>query len=173
MTSAMKNSFIFLLFIAPLWLYSQDSIPCQGGIYELVNPFMGNWQEFTVTTDGEVFIGTLRSSKGVDGCNIAQRFISADGSFSYQSFGYIEASTGLWKEVYVFSNGNNSEYQWFKQGSDVIMRRTGGTRSLDHMHQLRLTNISNDAYDVIEEHSYDQGVSWEDKELTRIKRIEE
>ncbi|MGI9546712.1 MAG: hypothetical protein ACR2MM_05720 [Flavobacteriaceae bacterium] len=159
-----------LIWALPQISYAQQETPCQGGIYELVDPFMGNWKEYTVTVDGEVFIGDLRSSKSPDGCTIAQRFVSADGSFSYQSFGYVEASSGLWKEVYVFSNGNNSEYQWLKEGEDVLMRRTGGTRQLKYMHQLRLTNIGEKSYDVIEEHSYDKGQTWEDIELTRIRK---
>ena len=152
-------------------LFSQNEANCKGEVYELVNPFMGSWEEYTVTEEGEVLIGTLKSTKGPDDCTIAQRFVSADGSFSYQSFGYVEAASYKWKEVYVFNNGNNSEYQWFMDGSDVIMRRTGGTRKLKHMHQLRLTNISNSSYDVIEEHSYDQGITWKDVELTRIKKV--
>ena len=162
---------VFLL--SSITLISQDKSGCKGEVYDLVTPFMGNWEEYTVTAEGEVFIGTLKSAKGADQCNISQRFVSADGSFSYQSFGYVEASTGLWKEVYVFSNGNNAEYQWFREGSDVIMRRTGGSRKLERMHQLRLTNITDSAYDVIEEHSYDEGNTWNDVELTRIKKVKE
>ena len=152
-------------------LISQEKVVCRGGVYDLVNPFMGNWEEYTVTNEGEVFIGTLKSTKGPDHCTISQRFVSADGSFSYQSFGYVEASSGRWKEVYVFSNGNNSIYQWFRDGSDVIMRRTGGTRKMEYIHQLRLTKITKTKYDVIEEHSHDNGTTWEDVELTRIKKV--
>ena len=152
-------------------LIAQDKSDCTGGEYDLVNPFMGNWEEYTVTKDGEVFIGTLKSAKGPDQCTISQRFVSADGSFSYQSFGYIEVDSGRWKEVYVFSNGNNAIYQWFREGSDIIMRRTGGTRSIEHMHQLRLTKITDSKYDVIEEHSHDNGTTWQDVELTRIKKV--
>ena len=138
----LQSIVLLVLLIFPKTVISQEDPGCSGGVYDLVSPFMGNWEEYTVTAEGEVFVGTLKSSKGEDRCTIGQRFVSADGSFSYQSFGYVEASTGKWKEVYVFSNGNNSEYQWFREGSDVIMRRTGGTRQLEHMHQLRLTNIT-------------------------------
>ena len=173
LNSGLRISSQLLLLVSTFTLMAQGNTACNGEIYELVDPFMGNWEEHTVTADGEVFIGTLKSKKGPDSCTISQRFVSADGSFSYQSFGYVEASTGLWKEVYVFSNGNNSEYQWFRDGADVIMRRTGGTRKLEYMHQLRLTNISDTSYDVIEEHSRDKGNSWEDVELTRIKKVKE
>lgn len=151
---------------------SQQKPPCQGEPYDLVLPFMGQWKEYTIT-EKEVYAGDLTSEVESDGCSISQRFISADGSFSYRSFGYVEASTAKWKEVYVFNNGRISEYQWFREGSDVIMRRTGGSRKLEYEHQLRLTNLKPESYDVIEEHSYDQGESWIEVELTRIKKITE
>lgn len=161
---------LFLAIVLPI--SGQEVKPCTEGVYKLVAPFMGHWEEYNITDDGEEFIGTLSSSRGPDGCTIGQRFVSADGSFSYQSFGYVEADSQRWKEIYVFSNGNNSEYQWFSEGEDVIMRRTGGSRQLEYMHQLRLTNIQEGFYDVIEEHSYDNGLTWKHIELTRIKRIE-
>ena len=102
--------------LCSITVLAQTSTDCTSEIYDLVNPFMGSWEEYTVTEDGEVFIGTLKSAKGPDKCTITQRFVSADGSFSYQSFGYAEVTTGKWKEVYVFSNGNYAEYQWFREG---------------------------------------------------------
>lgn len=162
--------YLCMICVLPLFTYAQEERPCRGGVYDLVDPFMGNWKEFTVSQEGEVFEGNLKSSKSPNGCTITQRFVSADLSFSYQSFGYVEGSTGLWKEIYVFNNGNHAEYQWFAEGSDIIMRRTGGSRLLDRLHQLRLTKISSTSYDVIEEHSYDNGQSWVEKELTRIKK---
>ena len=151
-------------------LFAQQTVVCRGTDYELVDPFVGEWKEYTVTADAEVYLGTLKFNKSPDGCTISQQFVSADGTFSYQSSGYLEPSSGMWKEIYVFSNGNKSEYQWFRQETDVIMRRTGGTRQLEYLHQLRLTNISEDSYEVIEEHSFDNGLSWEDIELTRVKK---
>ena len=136
----------------------------------MVLPFMGQWQEYTITEE-EVFIGTLSAAVEEDGCSISQNFKSADGSFTYRSFGYVEAATGKWKEIYVFNNGRISEYQWFRDGSEVIMRRTGGSRKLDYMHQLRLTNVTAASYDVIEEHSYDNGKSWQAIELKKKKKI--
>ncbi len=153
-------------------MLSQHTVICSGVEYDLVDPFLGDWEEYTVTADAEVFVGTLHSSKSPDGCTISQQFVSADGSFSYQSFGFVESSTGMWRETYVFSNGNKSEYQWFRQGADIIMRRTGGTRALNYLHQLRLTNIKDDSYEVVEEHSFDNGLSWEDQELTRVKKLQ-
>lgn len=156
--------------VFPWYLSAQEDKGCHGETYALIDPFIGYWREYTVTQEAEIYMGTLRSSKGPDSCTITQRFISADVSFSYQSFGYVDSSTGKWKEIYVFNDGNHAEYQWFKEGDDIIMRRTGGTRLLDYTHQLRLTNISKDSYDVLEEHSYDNGVTWQNVELTRIKR---
>ncbi len=149
---------------------AQESVPCQGNPYDLVLPFMGQWQEFDIGED-EVFIGTLTTKVEEDGCSISQHFESADGSFTYRTFGYVDASSGRWKEIYVFSNGRNSEYEWFQEGNDVIMRRTAGSRKLEYMHQLRLTRVTEASYDVIEEHSYDKGASWKAIQLTRTKKV--
>lgn len=153
-------------------VFSQEPVACTGEPYEIVLPFMGQWKEYTITEE-EVYVGDLISEAESDGCSISQRFASADGNFSYRSFGYVEASSGQWKEVYVFNNGRISEYIWFREGTDVIMRRTGGTRKLEYEHQLRLTNLTPGSYDVIEEHSHDKGESWIEIELTRIKKVSE
>lgn len=132
---------------------------------------MGIWEEYTIK-ETEEFVGKLTSIAEPDGCSISQTFESADGSFSYRSFGYVDTSTNRWKEIYVFNTGRNAVYEWFQEGEDVIMRRTGGSRKLDYMHQLRLTKISPESYDVIEEHSYDNGKNWKAIELTRTKKVE-
>ena len=161
---------VFFLFIDPV--QSQTGGACKGGSFEIVKPFLGTWKEYTVTDNDEKLIGTLQSTVDLGGCTISQRFVSNDSSFSYLSFGYVEPSSLIWEETYVFSNGSISRYQWLIEGEDVLMRRTGGTRKMEYMHQLRLTNITTDRYDVIEEHSHNAGKTWEQKELTRVKRIE-
>ena len=171
--SSLKYIFIFTtILLMTTTSYAQSGGECRGGSYELVKPFLGNWKEYNVTESGEEFIGTLRSKLNLNGCVISQRFVSSDSSFSYLSFGYIEPSSNIWQETYVFNNGSVSKFEWLVDGNDVLQRRIGGTRKMEYMHQLRLTNISKDFYDVIEEHSYDGGKTWERVELTRIERIE-
>jgi hypothetical protein len=169
----LKNIISLLLFylIANI-SFSQSNSPCSKGSFGIIKPFIGKWKEYTVTENEEIYIGNLESKIELDGCIISQRFESKDSSFSYLSFGYIDPSSNIWQETYVFNNGGISKYQWQIDGTDVLQRRIGGTRKLDYMHQLRLTNITENQYDVFEEHSYDGGKTWKTIELTRIKRIQ-
>ncbi len=152
--------------------FSQSDSPCSKGSFEIIKPFIGKWKEYTVTQNEEIYIGELESTIELDGCVISQRFVSEDSSFSYLSFGYIDPSSNIWQETYVFNNGGISIYQWLIDGTDTLQRRIGGTKKLDYMHQLRLTDITENQYDVIEEHSYDGGKTWKSIELTRIKRVQ-
>lgn len=168
----MKNVILMLLFlIMANPLFSQSDGACSKGVFEIVKPFIGEWKEYTITENEEIFMGNLESTLELDGCIISQKFVSKDSSFSYISFGYVDPASNMWEESYVFNNGSTSKYQWQIEGADVLTRRIGGTRRLDYIHQLRLTAISDDQYDVIEEHSYDGGRTWKNIELTRIKRI--
>lgn len=162
---------ICIILVLTNYSFSQSEKNCTGGSFEIVKPFLGTWEEYTITDNGEKFEGTLESRFDLEGCIITQRFVSKDSGFSYLSFGYVEPSSNIWEETYVFNNGSISKYEWLVDGDDVLMRRIGGTRRIEYMHQLRLTNINKDFYDVIEEHSYDAGKTWEKKELTRIKKV--
>jgi len=171
--SWLKYIFIFTtILLMTTASYAQSESRCGGGSYELVKPFLGNWKEYNVTESGEEYIGTLQSKLDLNGCVISQRFVSSDSSFSYVSFGYVNPSSNILEETYVFDNGSISKYQWLVEDSTIVTRRIGGTRKIDHLQQLRLTNVSKNQYDVIEEQSYDGGKTWERVELTRIKRIE-
>jgi hypothetical protein len=149
--------------------YAQSKSTCS---YDIIKPFVGNWKEFALRGNDEIYMGTLKSTVKLDGCVISQHFISSDSGFSYLSFGYIDPASNSWQETYVFNNGNISKYQWQVDGTDVVTRRTGGTRNLDYIHQLRLVIVDANRYDAIEEHSYDGGKSWKKVEVTRIRRIE-
>ena len=168
----MKVLFVLAVFLSLAHLtIAQDSDACTGGTYDMVRPFLGSWQEYTVTDNEEIFIGTLNSQMELNGCVITQRFYSADSSFSYQSFGYVEPASNILRETYVFSTGGISKYQWQLVEGEVVQLRIGGSRQIDYMHRLRFTNVTGDSYDVVEEHSQDGGRTWEQKELTRIKRV--
>ncbi len=169
----MKNIPLLTLFcfIANI-SFTQSEGPCSKGAFGIIKPFIGEWKEYTVTGKEEIYIGNLKSTIELDGCVISQKFVGKDSSFSYSSFGYIDPSSNIWQETYVFNNGAISKYQWLIDEADVLQRRIGGTRKLDYMHQLRLTNITENQYDAIEEHSYDGGKTWKAMELTRIKRIQ-
>lgn len=169
----MKNKlFILICCILANSSFSQAEQVCSGGPFEVVKPFLGRWQEFNVINHKEEFIGTLESTLEQDGCVISQRFVSKDASFSYMSFGYVDPASNSWQETYVFNNGSISKYLWQLDDEDVVTKRIGGTRKLDYMQQLRLTAITENQYDVIEEHSFDGGKTWKNVELTRIKRVQ-
>jgi len=163
--------FISVILALTNYSFSQSENNCSGGSFEIIKPFLGTWEEYTITDNGEKFMGTLESKIDLKGCVISQRFVSKDSNFSYLSFGYVEPSSNIWEETYVFSNGSISKYEWMVDGDDVLQRRIGGTRKIEYMHQLRLTNINKDSYDAIEEHSYDGEKTWEKKELTRIIKV--
>ena len=76
---------------------------CAGGVYDLPSQFVGTWREYTVTDTGEVFAGTLRSELVADGCGYRQAFTGADGAFSFQSLGYVDAEEQAWRETVVTS----------------------------------------------------------------------
>jgi hypothetical protein len=142
--------------------------PCSGGPYDLVRPFIGTWQEYAVTDGGEILIGTLTSVLEQDGCVISQRFASADGSFSFLTFGFVD-ETNQWIETYVFNDGRAASYRWREEDGEIITERVGGDPK--DMRRLRIEFKSPDLYDVSEERSLDRGETWEFVELCRTRRV--
>jgi hypothetical protein len=142
--------------------------PCSGKPYDLVRPFIGTWQEYAVADDGETLIGTLTSVLEQDGCVISQRFASADGSFSFLTFGFVD-ETNQWIETYVFNDGRAASYRWREEGGEIITERVGGDPK--DMRRLRIDFKSPDLYEVSEERSLDQGETWEFVELCRTRRM--
>ena len=142
---------------------------CAGPAYELAQRFAGTWQEFTVSDEGEELVGTLTSAFELDGCVISQRFLSADESFSFISFGYVDQESGQWLETYVFNNGRHASYRWLTNGDEIITERIGGNPK--DLRRLRIRFLSADLYEVSEERSTDSGVTWEHVELTRTRRV--
>lgn len=159
------------ILLIPRATFSQNGSGCKGEIHDLVKPFVGTWEEYTITDSAEVFVGTLHASLDLDNCVFKQQFKSADGAFSFLSFGYVDPASKTWYETFVFNNGGFSEFRWLKDGKDIIVERIGGSRKLTYLHRLRLTNISQSYYSVVEEHSEDDGKTWKAVELTLTKRI--
>lgn len=143
--------------------------PCAGAAYRLAERFVGTWQEYTVTDDGEVLVGTLTTSFELDGCVITQRFSSVDGGFAFMSFGYVEQDRGQWYETYVFNDGRAASYRWREEGLDIVTDRVGGNP--DDLRRLRIRFVSADVYEVREERSSDGGESWHEVELTVTRRV--
>lgn len=148
---------------------SDSKTLCTGPAYDLAKQFIGTWQEFTVAEEGEVLVGTLTSAFELDGCVITQRFLSADESFSFMSFGYVEQESGQWLETYVFNNGRHARYRWLSEGDEIITARVDGNP--EDLRRLRIRFLSADQYEVAEERSTDGGDSWEHVELNRTRRV--
>ena len=142
---------------------------CTGPAYEVAKQFVGTWQEFTVTDEGEELVGTLTSVFDLDGCVITQRFLSVDQSFSFMSFGYVDQASGQWLETYVFNNGRHASYRWFTEGEEIITARIDGNP--EDLRRLRIRFLSTDLYEVVEERSTDSGETWEAVELSRTRRV--
>lgn len=142
---------------------------CTGPTYDLAKQFVGTWQEFTVTDEGEQLVGSLTCAFDLDGCVFVQRFLSADESFSFMSFGYVDQESGQWMETYVFNNGRHASYRWRTDGDEIITERIGGNP--EDLRRLRIRFQSTDLYEVSEERSTDSGESWEHVELTRTRRV--
>jgi hypothetical protein len=139
-----------------------------GAPHDLVRPFVGTWNEYAVVDDGETLIGTLTSTVELDGHVITQRFASADGSFRFMTFGYVDES-GHWIETYVFNDGRAASYRWRKDGDEIVTDRVGGDPA--NMRRLRIRFETPDLYEVTEERSLDRGATWEFVELCRTRRV--
>ena len=143
---------------------------CAGGVYDLPSQFVGTWREYTVTDTGEVFAGTLRSELVADGCGYRQAFTGADGTFSFQSLGYVDAEEQAWRETVVTSTGRVAHYRCRVEGADVVFDRL--TEDGIPRRRLRATAFAPDRYDVVDERSADGGQRWDAGQITRIRRVE-
>jgi hypothetical protein len=143
---------------------------CTGEAYELARRFTGTWQEFTVTAGGERLEGRLDSSLDAGGCAITQTFTGVDGSFSFRSLGYVEASTGQWVETYVLSNGRVAGYRWRVEGEDIVIDRVSGGKP-DTRRRLRVSFESADAYRVVEEMAPSGSDEWFRGAVTLTRRF--
>lgn len=148
----------------------KQSPSCSGGVYDLALPFVGTWKEYTVLDEGEALVGQLTSKFEVNGCTFSQRFVSADGNFSFLSFAHVETTSGQCLETYVFNDGRVASYRWRAEGEEIITDRVGGNPA--DLRRLRIKFVNDDLYEVLEQKSLDGGDSWEDIELTRTRRVE-
>jgi hypothetical protein len=145
--------------------------PCEGPALDLARRFTGVWEEYTVDDNGETLEGRLETSLDLGGCVLMQRFTSADGGFAFVSFGYVTPETGNWFETYVFDTGRSSQWRWYDNGDEVTMDHVDGTGAVTR--RLRVVEMTDDAYDVIEEKRDTATEPWEFVVLTRTRRVAE
>ena len=149
---------------------AQEAAVCSGPAFGLAQRFVGAWQEFAVTAEGEQLAGRLDTTLEAGGCAIAQAFTGADGAFSFRSLGYVEAGTGQWTETYVLSNGRVASYRWRLEGEDIVIDRiAGGDPAL--LRRLRVSFESADAYRVVEETTPADAEAWTAGIVTMTRRI--
>lgn len=149
---------------------AQETVICSGLAYEIARRFVGAWQEFAITADGEQLAGRLDTTLEAGGCAITQVFMGADGAFSFRSLGYVEAQTGQWTETYVLSNGRVASYRWRPDGEDVVIDRIAGGDPATRR-RLRVTFESADAYRVVEETTPADAEAWAVGIVTMTRRI--
>lgn len=59
---------------------AQEAAVCSGSAFDLAQRFVGAWQEFAVTAEGEQLAGRLDTTLEAGGCAIAQAFAGASAS---------------------------------------------------------------------------------------------
>lgn len=149
---------------------AQEAAVCSGPANDLAQRFVGAWQEFAVTAEGEQLAGRLDTTLEAGGCAIAQAFSGADGAFSFRSLGYVEAETGQWTETYVLSNGRVASYRWRLEGEDIVIDRIAGGDPAMHR-RLRVSFEGADAYRVVEETTPADSDAWTAGIETVTRRI--
>lgn len=149
---------------------ARESQSCSGPPFDLPARFVGTWQEYEITDDGEVPAGILESGYAAGGCVFTQRFESVDGSFSFMSLARVDPATNTWLEFFVLSDGRSATYRWRQEDGDVLFVRIDGDPARGY--RLRATNFVGDsAFDVIEESSEDGGKTWAPGVVTPTRRV--
>ncbi|MCL4262254.1 MAG: hypothetical protein KJ069_03530 [Anaerolineae bacterium] len=142
-----------------------------GRAYELVRRFIGTWQEFTVSADGESLVGTLQVRWEMEDCLLRQDFRAGDGSFAFVAFGYLDPESQTWQETFVLNDGRVAHYRWREEGEVIVVGRLGGNPQ--DLRRLKIRNLTDVAYEATEERSGDGGQTWEIVEVTRTRRVME
>jgi hypothetical protein len=142
---------------------------CTGRAFDLAQKFVGTWEEYTVTPEGETLVGTLQVAWELNNCVLTQHFESAGGDFRFLAFGYFDSNNQAWQETYILSHGRVAHYRWEEIGDEILVNRVGGNPN--DLRRLRIKDLTEIAYDVAEEKSINGGETWEAIEFTRTKRV--
>ena len=144
---------------------------CQTESHAVIQPFLGEWGEYSIANGVESFLGHLSTQLSVEDCALTQTFITQDSTFSYRSHGFVNPGSKLWEETYVFNSGRQAKYLWIVNGKTLYTLRVDDSRESGHQHRLFYTDVSKDAYLVIQQESIDGGRNWISRDSTRIRRI--
>ncbi len=155
-----------ILALMPGWCVTIQAI-CEGEDYRQFDSLLGNWEEYELSDEGRVHLGTLATELVACGCALKQTFFSPDKSFSFESFGYLEADEA-WTEHYVLSTGRIVSYKWSRRGETLVLERI--SRDSGKMKRLVIFDIKADSYFVSDEESVDDGGTWTRRELVHTIR---
>jgi len=144
--------------------------PCIGEQFEILKPFLGDWEEYIVEDGKEQLFGRLIISLSTEGCSLNKKFLLYNRSGSYLTSGYYDPAEKAWTETFMFRNGNYTKYKWVVEGIDVVMVRIASSSKSDYLNRNRWTNITPDSFDILEERSYDMGKTWKVFSTTKLKR---
>ena len=149
---------------------AQAENACAGPAYDLAHRFVGAWQEFSVTPEGERLEGRLNTTLEAGGCAITQAFVSPDGAVTFRSLGYVDPASGEWQETYVLSNNRPATYRWQVDGDDVLIVRIAGGDPVTRR-RLRVTFLDTDTYRVTIETSPADADTWTAGLVTMTRRL--
>jgi hypothetical protein len=119
--------------------------------------WVGEWD----VTDKGRKIATSSIKRAVEGCIILENYSQADG-FQGKSVNFYDAALGKWRQTWVDSLGNVSEF--VGEYRDQAMRLEGETHRRDGTKVLRRMTIENVGPDRIRQYSQrsvDGGKTWE------------
>jgi hypothetical protein len=143
---------------------------CIGKQFDILKPFLGEWDEYTVEEGKEQLFARLTISVNTEGCSLNKRFLLYNRKSTYLTSGYYDIAENAWIETFTFRNGDYSRYKWVVQGNDVVMLRIASSSKSDYLNRNRWTNITSVAFDILEERSYDSGKTWAVFSTTKLKR---
>jgi len=131
---------------------------CIGKQFEILKPFLGNWEEYTVEDGKEQLFGRLTITLNAEGCSLNKRFLLYNRKGSYLTSGYYDLAENAWIETFTFRNGDYSKYKWVVEGKEVVMVRIANSSKSDYLNRNRWTNIT------------DSGKKWTVYSTTKLKR---
>jgi hypothetical protein len=142
----------------------KETTQCRGPQYDDLKPYLGSWDEYSVTDEGENLFGRLKIFVDPNGCSLRKEFQLLARPFSYSTLGYFDKEQKAWIET--FSGG--IVFKWVNNGDDILMVNLE-TRGKSR-HRNRWTKPENGVFQIFEERSADEGKTWNTKSVTKVKK---
>lgn len=143
---------------------------CIGNQYDLLEPFLGEWQEYLVTEEGEKLYGKLSIKLDPNTCALHKTFSGIDNKVYYKTWGYFDSQKNTWLETYTFTKGYGI-YQWNKIADGFYLELKEGSSKPTYWARNKWTNITETSFQILEERSYDKGKTWKVYSTTNMIRV--